>query len=189
MYRLQPLHSPCFRPPRELGQDCPSNLSPENAPLVTHPARRCQSGLSLIEVLVALCITATLAALAWPRFEGVLHRARRSEAQTALSEVLNAQSRYRSSHGRYAGSLAELGLAASPLQHYQLRLLDLPKSDADPDAEPFSKGFVAQATPQLTSPQAHDRACAVLRLTLEGRQLTHSASDAAGRPSTPCWPR
>lgn len=116
-----------------------------------------------------------------------MHRARRSEAQTALSELLNAQSRYRSSHRRYAGSLAELGLAASPLQHYQLRLLDLPP--ADTDAEPFSRGFVALATPLPASPQAHDRACAVLRLTLDGRQLTHSASDATGSPSSPCWPQ
>lgn len=118
-----------------------------------------------------------------------MHRARRSEAQTALSELLNAQSRYRSSHRRYAGSLAELGLAASPLQHYQLRLLDLPPADTDADAEPFSRGFVALATPLPGSPQAHDRACAVLRLTLDGRQLTHSASDATGSPSTPCWPQ
>lgn len=153
------------------------------------PARRQGAGLSLVELLVALCITATLAALAWPHFQGAMHRARRSEAQTALSELLNAQSRYRSSHRRYAGSLAELGFGTSSLQHYQLRLLDLPKAADDAEAEPFSKGFVALATPLHTSPQAHDRTCAVLSLTLEGRQLTHNASDATGSPSAPCWPQ
>jgi len=156
------------------------------------PARRQGAGLSLVELLVALCITATLAALAWPHFQGAMHRARRSEAQTALSELLNAQSRYRSSHRRYAGTLAELGFGTSSLQHYQLRLLDLPKAADDADdaeTEPFSKGFVALATPLHTSPQAHDRTCAVLSLTLEGRQLTHNASDATGSPSAPCWPQ
>ncbi len=153
------------------------------------PARRQGAGLSLVELLVALCITATLAALAWPHFQGAMHRARRSEAQTALSELLNAQSRYRSSHRRYAGTLAELGFGTSSLQHYQLRLLDLPKAADDAETEPFSKGFVALATPLHTSPQAHDRTCAVLSLTLEGRQLTHNASDATGSPSAPCWPQ
>ncbi|MGM9515167.1 type IV pilin protein [Roseateles sp. DB2] len=156
------------------------------------PALSPHAGLSLLELMIALLITATLATLTWPRFETFLHKARRSEAQTALAEVLTAQSRYRSTHRRYAGSLAELGLAASPLMHYQLRLLDLPKStdgDDDADAEPFSKGFVALAVPLRTSTQARDQACAELRLTLQGRQLTHSASDSGGSPNPQCWPQ
>ena len=185
-----------WRPPRRLSPSrspipCAQHGPTRRSSGIGRPAPgvRQASGLSLIEILVALCITATLAALAWPRFEGVLHRARRSEAQTALAEVLNAQSRYRSTHPRYAGSLAELGLAASPLEHYQLRLLDLPKSGSAPESAPFQHGFVALASPLRTSPQLHDLPCAELRLTLEGRQVTHSASDAAGRPSPPCWPR
>jgi len=178
-----------LRPQWRAGLEDPSLRPPGHASLgLRPPAQRCL-GLTLIELLIALCITATLAAIAWPRFEGILHRARRSEAQTALSEVANAQSRYRSSHRRYAGSLAELGLGTSPLQHYQLRLLDLPKAEGDTEADAFSHGFVALATPLPTSPQAHDRLCAELRLTLEGRQLTHSAKDAAGGPSAPCWPQ
>ncbi|HLO96793.1 MAG TPA: type IV pilin protein [Burkholderiaceae bacterium] len=173
-----------------------------------HRADCASPGFSLIELMITLLITATLAAIAWPRFEEFLRKARRSEAQTALAEVLNAQSRYRSTHRHYAGSLADLGLAASPLQHYQLRLLDLPRTaetepgtgpgtepDTDPDpdtephADPFSHGFVALASPLRTSPQARDRACAELRLTLRGRQVTQSAVDAAGSSSPQCWPQ
>lgn len=174
--------------------------APWISPLHHAPAR--QAGLSLIELLIALLITAALATLSWPRFEALLHKARRSEAHSALAEILQAQSRYRSTHRRYAGSLAELGLGLSPLQHYQLRLLDLPKpldpggdpdgdphSDPDSDSAPFSKGFVALAAPLKTSTQARDRSCAELRLTLRGRQVSHSATDDTGSPSTQCWPQ
>ncbi len=147
-------------------------------------------GLSLIEIMTALSIIAVLAALAWPQFQAQLQKARRSEAQTALTAVLAAQSRYRSTHKHYAGSLAELGLGHDPLQHYQLRLLDLPKSAEDGAGdEPFRQGFIALAVPRVGSAQAHDQACAELRLSLRGRELTHSAQDKTGAPSTVCWPR
>lgn len=147
-------------------------------------------GVSLIELMVALLITAILTALAWPRFEAQVQKARRSEAQTALTEVLAAQSRYRSTHRRYAGSLAELGLGVTPLQHYQLHLLDLPRDDEGGHSEPpFHDGFVALAVPRKDSPQVHDQACAELRLSLKGREITHSALDKAGGPSLVCWPQ
>lgn len=146
--------------------------------------------MSLIELLVALLITAVLAVLAWPRLEAHLHKARRSEAQAALADVLNAQARYRSTHKRYARSLAELGLGIDPLHHYQLRLLALPRSgEADADEDPFRQGFVALAVPLKSSTQIHDLACAELRLSLKGRELTHSAFDKAGNPSASCWPQ
>ena len=167
-----------------------------------HHAPAFQAGLSLIEILIVLLITAALATLSWPRFETLLHKARRSEAHSALAEILHAQSRYRSTHRRYAGSLAELGMGVSPLQHYQLRLLDLPKTmdpggdsgagpDSDPDTDPapFSKGFIAVASPLKTSTQTRDRVCAELRLTLRGRQVSHSATDDTGSPSPQCWPQ
>ncbi len=147
-------------------------------------------GLSLIELMIALCITGVLAAIAWPRFEAQLQKARRSEAHAALGEVLTAQSRFRSTHKHYAGSLAELGMGIDPLQHYQLRLLDLPKSAEDgADEEPFRQGFIALAVPQKGSTQAHDQACAELRLSLKGRELSRSALDKTGAPSSVCWPR
>lgn len=174
----------------------------DRRPSQSHRSSPWQAGLSLIELLIALFITATLATLSWPRFETLLHKARRSEAHSALADVLHAQSRYRSTHRRYAGSLAELGLGVSPLQHYRLRLLELPKTagsdggtdsgtDSGTDAalEPFSNGFIALASPLRTSTQARDRACAELRITLRGRQVSHSASDEAGSPSTQCWPQ
>lgn len=151
-----------------------------------HPAR----GLSLIELMMALTITGVLAALAWPRFEAQLQKARRSEAHAALGEVLTAQFRFRSTHKRYAGSLAELGLGIDPLHHYQLHLLDVPKSGEDgADDEPFRDGFIALAVPRKESAQAHDQACAELRLSMKGRELSRSALDKTGEPSDVCWPR
>lgn len=152
-------------------------------------------GLTLIEMLVALLITATLCGIAWPQFETQLHRARRSEAQSALASLLNAQARYRSTHRRYASSLAELGWRDPSLRHYQLRVEGLASpadgGDAggptDPD-EPFKTGFVGVAWPMPASPQTRDTPCAQMRLTLEGRQVTHASTDASGAASAGCWP-
>lgn len=153
-------------------------------------------GLTLIEMLIVLLITAVLCGIAWPRFESQLHRARRSEAHSALAAVLNAQARYRSTHRHYASSLSELGWRDPSLRHYQLRLerLASPSGGGDsggsPDPEePFLTGFVSVASPLPASPQIRDTPCAELRLTLEGRQVTQSGIDASGVASTGCWPQ
>lgn len=176
------------------------------APLETRPAQSfvclprqhasALRGLTLIELLIVLLITAVLCGIAWPHFETQLQRARRSEAQSALGSLLNAQARYRSTHRRYASSLTELGWRDSSLRHYQLRVEGLTSparggdagGPADPD-EPFMTGFVGIAWPLTASPQVRDTSCAQLRLTLEGRQVTHAAIDASGVASTGCWPQ
>lgn len=150
-----------------------------------HPS----AGFTLIELLLALLISALLCAIAWPRFEMLVRKARRSEAQAALTSLLQAQARYRSTHRHYASHVSDLG-NAPPLQHYELDLQALPKpSDGPPPEDPFQFGFVAVATPRLSSPQQHDSPCAELRLTLDGQQLTHTAINSTGAASGECWPQ
>lgn len=146
-------------------------------------------GFALIELLIALLISALLCVLAWPRLEALLHQARRSEAHTALTGLLHAQTRYRSSHRHYARSLAELGMAGASLRHYQVQLLGLPPPDAGSAVgDPFQLGFVAVATPLPGSTQMRDAPCAELRLTLDGRQVSQTAADRAGNAADACWP-
>lgn len=146
-------------------------------------------GFTLIELLIALLISAVLCVLAWPRLEVQLHQARRSEAHTALTGLLHAQTRYRSSHHHYARSLAELGLAGASLRHYQVHLVGLPLPDAGSAvSDPFALGFVGVATPLPGSTQMRDTSCAELRLTLDGRQVSQTATDRAGNAADACWP-
>lgn len=147
-------------------------------------------GFTLIELLIVMLISLMLCLLAWPRFEAQLHKARRSEAQTALTSLLHAQARYRSNHRHYARSLAELNTVAPSLRHYELRLRGLPASDAGgADDDPFRQGFVATATPLLGSTQSRDAPCAELRLTLDGQQVFQTATDRAGSATDACWPQ
>ncbi len=147
-------------------------------------------GFTLIELLIVLLISLVLCVLAWPRFEAQVFKARRSEAQTALASLLHAQARYRSNHRRYAYSLAELGMAAPPLRHYEIRLRGLSTSDAGGAADdPFQQGFIAVATPLPGSPQMRDAPCAELRVMLDGQQLSQTAIDRAGSTSDTCWPK
>ncbi len=153
-------------------------------------ARPQARGFTLIELLLVLMISLVLCLLAWPRFEAQLHKARRSEAQAALTSLLHAQARYRSNHRRYARSLAELSATAPSLRHYELGLQGLPASDAGgADDDAFRQGFVATATPRAGSTQVRDALCAELRLTLDGQQVRQTAIDRAGSATDACWPQ
>ena len=59
-------------------------------------------GFSLIEILVALAVTAILAGIAWPSYVGILTSARRSEGRSALLQAMQQQERYYTSNNTYA---------------------------------------------------------------------------------------
>ena len=73
------------------------------------------SGFTLIELLVAIAIIAILAAVAYPSYMNYLLVAKRSEAQSALSDIANRQEMYYLDHHQYATNLqTDLGLSANP---------------------------------------------------------------------------
>jgi type IV pilus assembly protein PilE len=81
-------------------------------------------GFSLFELLTALAIVAILATISVPAYQGMVSKARRSDALAALLQVQLAQERWRSQHASYADSLAELGWSSphSPDGHYHLQI-------------------------------------------------------------------
>lgn len=141
--------------------------------------RRRQTGFTFVELLVTLSVAGVLSGLAWPSFHGALQKSRRADALVALTQAQAAQERWRFNQRHY-GSLAQLGLpAATAGGHYSLAVLEA-------DAE----RYVLQA--RATGVQAGDRACRVLRLTVDGAQLTRSSgpdettlNDAAANRR--CW--
>jgi type IV pilus assembly protein PilE len=131
-----------------------------------------QRGFTLIEMLIALAIAAILASWAVPSYSAHLARAHRLEGVLALQQLMLQQEQKRSNNAAYAESIDELRAPRSTRYRFSVQ-------DAD------ARGYTVAAT--AIGPQAHDRACAVLLLTVRGGdvQYQHEGSAAPGR----CWGR
>lgn len=74
---------------------------------VTRHASR-QSGVTLIELMIAVTIVGILATIAYPSYQNYQQSSRRSEGQSCLVRLANTQERFYASNGRYSDSFAEL---------------------------------------------------------------------------------
>ena len=128
-------------------------------------------GFSLFELLTALAIVAILATISVPAYQGMVAKARRSDALAALLQVQLAQERWRSQHASYADSLAALGWSSpqSPDGFYRLQITRADSAD-----------FVVFATP--AGAQQKD-VCGVFAGNREG------PIHAGGYAGPSCWAR
>ena len=122
-----------------------------------------------------------LSSIAWPSFQGALHKARRTDALVALTQVQAAQERWRANHRSY-GSLAELARCRrAPAAATTRWRCSTPTSDR--------YELIARAT----GTQARDIACRVLqadastarRAPAPPAPTTLVANDAAANRR--CW--
>jgi type IV pilus assembly protein PilE len=143
------------------------------------PISRRSGGFTLIELMCAVSIAGFLSSVAYPTFKSVIHKARRSDALVAVMQVQVAQERHRSTHAAY-GSLDEIGIAAlSPARHYTLVI------SASSDS-----GYDVEAT--ATGSQTADTSCRVLKLKVEGTNLSQSSglnasTDNPSEVNRKCW--
>ncbi|MCU0975838.1 MAG: prepilin-type N-terminal cleavage/methylation domain-containing protein [Steroidobacteraceae bacterium] len=139
-------------------------------------------GVTLIELLVALAVAATLAVIAFPTYRAQVLRAHRFEAMSALLATAAAQERFHLAQGRYAAWLSgegdgEPALSVPPITPGGRYRLELRDAGAD--------RYRALARPLSGRGQDTDARCAVFEIESSGRR---SARDAAGRESTlECW--
>ncbi len=137
-----------------------------------------RTGLTLIELMVVLAITAILGAIAYPSYLDYLQRGRRADGQAALMAVEAAQASWRVSHASYTTTLGATGLdlsASSGDGHYVIAITQA-------DATSYS----ASATP--VGSQAADSACSPLRLdmNLQSDRDAGRPGQAIKRPEA-CW--
>lgn len=136
-------------------------------------------GFTLVELLCVVALAALLAAIAYPAYQGAVHKTRRAEALAALLQMQLAQERHRANHPSYA-TLAQLGLpAVSPQGHYSLSV-----------AAAGPAGYQLLASAQGV--QSGDSACRHLRLSVAGGDITQSSGPdpAAVNPDAlnrRCW--
>ena len=134
-------------------------------------------GFSLLELLIALAITGILASIAYPSYLTQVRNGRRSDAIQALSQLQQAQERWRSINPSYAPNnlLATAwpdGLGITPTTvgtHYTLSIGD--------DAS--EAGYTANALARAS--QAADTACSTLTTTISNGTVTHTPQA--------CWSR
>lgn len=136
-------------------------------------------GLSLVELMVGLAITAILATLTYPGIQSAVLKTRRTEALALLAQCELAQERHRSQHPAYA-SLAQLGIPpTSPSGRYVLG-----------EQTPGPRGYTLRASAQ--GAQAADAPCQHLLLQVDGLETRRASgpdtdvtnSDADNRR---CW--
>lgn len=147
-----------------------------------------QHGFSLIELMIVVVVVGLLAAVAFPSFMGSIRKGRRSEAFTALSNVQQAQERWRSNNAAYSSDLsasAPTGLAiaaTTPSGYYALSLADV-----------TATGYKAVATAVSGSSQASDGSCAKLGVEMNGGNLKYASSTTGGTlayaNTDKCWSR
>ena len=143
-----------------------------------------RSGMTLIELLIVLVIVAILAGVAWPSFREAVHKSRRADAMSALTEIMQAQERWRSNNPAYSGSLTAPDpdwRAVSRDGHYAISL-----------AAATASTYTATATVVSTSPQASDTRCQVMRVVITDGNIAYNSgasSEATNAQPDPCWVR
>lgn len=131
------------------------------------------AGFTLVELTVAAAVAAVLVATALPAFGTQKLRAGRIDAVSALTRVQTLQEQHRALHGLYASRIDGLrGAAAiSPDGRYSIAM-DLVGAD----------GWRGTATARAGTPQAADRDCATLTVSVVEGFATFG-------PAAGCWNR
>ena len=134
--------------------------------------RKTVTGVTLIELLIALVIVSILAAFAYPNYEEFMARAKRNEARAALLRLATNQERFYLNNNTFTADLTQLGFSSSPSTtengYYVVTV-----SSATPS------NFSATATYQNGGSEADK----CLTFTIDGRG--QKTSD----PDTDCWTR
>jgi len=163
-------------------------VAPLSLSLRGHRQRR--SGFTLIELMIVVAVIGVLAAVALPAFLDSIRKGRRADAVAALTQVQQAQERWRANRGSYADDdvLSNappdgLGIdATSSNGYYALALSNV-----------SAAGYTVTATAKSGTLQASDSACQKLVLRLAGGNVFYSSVDGSGTADTSgakrCWAR
>ncbi|MGH8232476.1 MAG: type IV pilin protein [Steroidobacteraceae bacterium] len=148
-------------------------------------------GFTLIELMIALTITAILAAISIPMYQRQVQHSRRVDARTAVLDAAGREERYLSTAGSYATTWAQLGFnsasaTTTPLTvgsgYYQMTATSTVA--APPNTPP---AYTVAATPVGGSPQLKDTQCQYFSVTSTGQQFSSDTGAGGTDTSATCW--
>jgi len=153
-------------------------------------ARKPQRGFTLIELMIGLAIVGILTAIAMPIYMDSIRKNRRSEGIAALSQLQQAQERWRANASTYTTELTTalpngLGLPATTGAGYYA--IAVTAADAN--------SYTATATAQTGTSQASDTNCRMLGVRMTGGNIRYGAGassvdwTASDADALRCWAR
>lgn len=152
-----------------------------------HKGWRCAGGFSLLELLVVLAIGSILLALALPAYQHAVIRARRTEAQVALWQLLQQQERFYTQANSYQ-SFSATATEAEARQFKWWSGSASAHSAYEIEGRACEGETIRQCVQLIATPgtsrvdgRFRDEACQQLILTSRGKQV------ATGREPR-CWP-
>jgi type IV pilus assembly protein PilE len=152
-------------------------------------ARR-DRGFTLVELIVAMVILATLAAIAIPSYSIYVLKSHRTEAKSALLDLASLEERYFSTAGTYSNNPPDLGYpgtagTAFPVGSGWYNVLVSVNAAIAPTALiPAGTPATYTITATATGQQLPDTACATFTINSAGQQ-TATGTDV--NASVDCW--
>lgn len=138
------------------------------------------NGFTLIELMITLAIVGILASIAYPSYMSQIRTSRRSDAVQALSQLEQAQERWRANNSTYSSVLANTAIAPAPPNGLGISSPTsggyyTPAIVGTPDGTTYT----ATATAVTGKSQAGDTGCTTLTVTITNGTATNTP--------TSCW--
>ena len=133
----------------------------------------CQTGFTLIELMVTIAIIAILAAIVVPSYNAQMHKTRRSDAQTALMQIAQSLERCRSDTNAYDDAACTVP-TLSDQKYYDISI------------SRDTTTYTITAAAKTGTPQENDTLCKTF--TLDNTGLKKAKDKDANDTSNDCWP-
>jgi type IV pilus assembly protein PilE len=152
-----------------------------------------QQGFTLVELVIAMVIIATLAAIAIPSYSSYVLKSHRTEAKGALLDLAASEERYYSTNNQYTTNPSLLGYPATyttppfPIGtggYYSVQTITLTAVTA-PSGTSVGSPATFTITANAVGNQLKDTACASFTVSSAGQQTAQNSASVDN--TADCW--